>query len=254
MDADDELQEDYFEILVRDIEQENADIVLCNYYEVYITEKKFIRLPWENVALDCVKIKNDLIPCMIAGSKKQESIRGVVWRTFVRKSFYEKNKIQFDEEVEIAEDLLFLIELYNKATCIYIESAALYLYYKNYNSSMNRYRNDSLNRSVLFHSKLEALLIKENLYTDNIERFQASKAFMYTSEISSLSHINDMKYARLKMKELRELLMEDEILMKTLDISVGRKISLLLLEKKCYALLLLIYKYKEIYRLKRFMH
>lgn len=132
MDVDDELCPDYFETLVCDMEREKADIVLCNYADVYADQKKIpIKFPWENQLLKNEDIENQLLPLMIAGDKEQDCIRGCVWRTFIRTDFYKKYNIQFDEEVEIAEDLLFLLELYNKANSIYIESKILYLYYKN---------------------------------------------------------------------------------------------------------------------------
>lgn len=255
MDVDDELSEDYFEVLVRDIERENVDVVVCNYYEVYATgERKEIVYPWKNQCLTHADIKEKLIPPMVSPDSKQECIRGVVWRTFIRRSFYEKVDIKFDEEIEIAEDLLFLLELYNKLVCLYVESYPLYLYHRYYNSSMNKYRPDSLERSLLFHDKLLSLLKRENLYKDNVDRYRLLRISMYTSEISNIAREKNNEKVVCELKTLRKLLASDQLVLSEVGASLQRKISLWMLKKKLYRLLMLVFKIKENVRLAKFIH
>lgn len=254
MDVDDELCPDYFEILVCDMEREKADIVLCNYADVYADQKKIpIKFPWENQLLKNEDIENQLLPLMIAGDKEQDCIRGCVWRTFIRTDFYKKYNIQFDKEVEIAEDLLFLLELYNKANSIYIESKILYLYYKNIGSTMNRYRSDSLKRSLNFHNKLIYLLKKEGIFSKNINRYNENRATMYTTEISNIVRSSSSSNQKEALVKLRRIYMSDNInIWKLKNLTFGRKISLVLLKYRVYYILLILYKIKEKNRLKKF--
>lgn len=254
MDIDDELVPEYFEKLVSDMEKENSDIVLCNYAEVYSNQKKNeIHLPWKDGNLKRDEIEDKLLPLMIGRDKEHECIRGCIWRTFIRLDFYNKYNIKFDEEVDFAEDLLFLLELYNKANKIYIESKILYLYHKNAESTMNQYRVNSLFKNLEFHKKLIEVLKKENIFNKNIERYKENRANMYTVEISNLVRVKNHAEQKQKIAQLREVYVSDNISMQRLEnITLGRKISLILLKYKMYNLLLILYTFKEKIRLRSF--
>lgn len=117
----------------------------------------------------------------------------------------------FDERVIIAEDLIFLICLYNRASSIYILSKYLYIYRQNLNSAINKYYPDGLQKDLLYHRIFVETLKKENLYFENKSRYANNKICMYTVEISNLSrNLNlkaslkkmDILYSELKKKNL----------------------------------------------------
>ena len=256
MDIDDEVEPEYLKQFVEDIEIKEVDIVLCNYVEVYTDKKrKIVELPWKNEIINKYDIQKKLLPQMISRDKENERIWGLVWRTFVRRSFYEKYKIQFDEEVAIAEDLLFLMELYSYVDEIYVEKRPLYLYHRNYNSALNKYSKDLFKNNMTFQQKLAEIVKKRNIDTNNGQRLNYCKKLVYTNEISNISRLSFESYkdAKKALRKLRSVYITEKLDIQDFEFSLSRKISLLMLKYRMYNILLLFYRAKEYFRLRIFI-
>lgn len=124
VDADDFIHREYVRILIQDINDFQADIVQCGFFERYSdgtglrkTKSRSYRKILDNQFNYC---KNGDIG--FAGGKlfRKESLDG----------------IKFDEEISMSEDALFMAHVMKKRKVIYYEKKILYLYRIHLNSSM----------------------------------------------------------------------------------------------------------------------
>ena len=255
MDIDDELESTYLRELLEAALVQNVPIVICDYLEIYgnntVIEN---RLPWNNERLGRKEIKDELLSRMIS-DQDGVVITGSVWRTFIESSFLKKRAFYFNENVRIAEDLLFLISLYHSADCIYVLSKCLYRYHKNANSALNRYYKDGTQKNLDFHKYFVALLKSEDLYQQNKYGYCKNKVHMYTAAVSNLARAPKVLCSAnlCDMQILREALRNEPFDWRDFDISKGRRISLWMLEHKLDVVLLLLYRIKETIRMRRFM-
>lgn len=252
MDVDDALQPDYLEKLVEAAVKNQADIVLCDYIEQYGGgHAREVLLPGSGTVLTREEIQENLIPLMISGDQKHPAVWGVVWRTFVRRTFWEGTGIFFREDVSKVEDLLFLLALYNRVERIYVLRECLYRYYRYASSALNAYRPVDLEEQEIFHQIFQAVLKSEGLYQQNIGRYQANKLTMYTVAISNIARSRSFSGTYERIRQLREKLLTEDIAVNRCEyLSLLRKLSLWMLKHKMYMLLLVLYKIKETYRLR----
>ena len=252
LDVDDELDPVFLSELINAAQNHNADIVMCDYTEVYNDgQLREVKLPWRNEKITRREIENCLLPRMIASDHgANNSIWGLVWRSFVKKEFWERTHIFFDEKVTLAEDMLFLLALYNRADSIYILSKSLYRYNRTAQSALNAYKSDGLEISLRYHRQLISTLKREGLFENNQERYMENKATMYTCAISNLARNPKLLNSVEGMKRLREELSAETFDWRKCYLSKGRKISLWLLEHSFYRTLLVLYRIKEYIRMR----
>lgn len=256
MDVDDELRPDYLEKLVTAANRHQVDVILCNYYKQYADGNKVdVLLPWADTTINSDEIRGKLIPWMIADNHESVAIWGTVWRTFIRRIFWEKSSIWFHVDIALAEDLLFVIALYNRAEKIYILGDCLYAYHQNADSVVHRAVELCAirHRCRDFHKKLGEVLKKEGLMQKNQDRYWAHWFSDYTATISALARqMKNTRKTRSALKELRqELLRESVSFCQCTYLSKRRKLSLWMLKHRMYILLLFLYWIKEKYRLRR---
>lgn len=258
LDVDDEYKENYLEKMLYYIKKNKADIVLCDYIERYNHYDIQIKLPWKNEIIDKNKIANILIPCMIAKNginDKNPSIRALVWRTFIRTEYYNKINTKFDSNVSMAEDLLFLIELYINSNKIFILSEPLYIYNKYNNSTMNRYKNNCINSQVYFHNMFIKLLNKYDLLEINKSRYANNRLIMYKSLLANAIKNNKGKSAILsEIYSIIDFYKKDNYI-KYLDCKLGiiDELTLKLLKLSNPYILYKTYYIKEKYKNKKLL-
>ena len=250
MDIDDELEQDFLLSQVTAADMHNADVVLSNYVKVFPDgREERPKLPWDNHLLTKEEVLDRLIPESIW--KKDGAIMGAIWRCMMSRTFWDKNKIYFNENVTIAEDLLFLLALYNRSERIYINSEFLYRYLVRQSSTVNSFRLGSLEKNLQFHGIFVNTLKTEGMYEKNISRYQSNKAAMYTAELSNYSRNPQLFQSRVLVRKLREELVKEPFDWRDCDLSKGRLLSLWMLEHKMYSLLLILYRVKEWGRLRK---
>lgn len=252
MDVDDELLPDYLEKLIEAAAENGADVVICGYVELYQDGRENeVTLPWRNTLLTREETDQRLLPLMISGDKKNRAINGSVCRTFINRRFWESTGIYFDCEVAIAEDLLFLLPVYNQAKRIYALRDCLYIYHQNVKSTINSYHADGWEEKKKFLEKFQVTLEEEHIYQQNIGRWQASESAMYTAEISNLARSPGFMDAYRKIRKLRVSLLAASVpFSQCAYLSGARKLSLWMLSHRMYLPLLILYRIKERYRLR----
>lgn len=255
LDIDDLYNEYYLDNMVKSIKEYSTDIVLCDYIEHYQNKDLIIKLPWKNQILDKKIIAEELVPSMIGRNGKKDDtifIRSLVWRTLIDKKFYDKYKFEFEENVEIAEDLLFLLDVYLSADNIYILSNNLYIYNRYAGSSLDRYVKDSLNKQLYFHKKFIEILKKHNIYEYNKSRYGVNRLKMYMSAMSNCVRNGNKKEVSLETSEIIESFNKDKFIKDIdCDLEVIDKINYIFFKLKLKFLLRKIYIFKEKNRRKK---
>lgn len=231
-----------------------VDTVISNYENVFADQKRIkVKLPWTNRVISSGEIDSILIPRMICAFSNEEPIRGLVWRSFTRTELIVKNKIKFNPEIPLAEDLLFTIELYKTSEKTYIETKSLYDYMQNRNSTINKYTEKYLENNIVFYKHLVDLLKKLSIYEANKERCYVNKLKIYSFCISNCVRNPNINLTILdEMKKIRSLLLKDKINILHSLAPTKVKIACYLLRFKMYWLLIAIYMLKEKWRISKF--
>lgn len=172
VDADDWLETEICEILfynidrqydfltfARNVQKKRKSLCKSEYKGSYIITK-------DEISTLLRKTLNNYITF----EKGKYEIRcGTCWGKLYRKSFLDSNKITFRDNMAIAEDVLFLMNVFNKA------KLAKAIDYKGYNYRMNR-------ESVLH--KYNSNIFKQTLYAlNNIEDYLVCCHFSDESEL-----------------------------------------------------------------------
>lgn len=119
VDSDDEIAQDYLEILHKLGEEENADLVFGS--TLYYRNSQLV--------VQCI-LKNSIYTSSEEdfGNKYKRRLSGIV--KLYRLDIIRKHHLRFDTRFKYAEDLIFSIEFYMKAQRFATSSEALYKYIK----------------------------------------------------------------------------------------------------------------------------
>lgn len=250
IDVDDCINDNYIEKFVDIMETNNVNVAICNYIEEYPNKSVKIILPWKNEIIDKSIIIKTLIPQMIYNIGNEDEIRGLVWRTFISRQFLNSINIEFKENISVAEDLLFTIQLYNKASKIYVLEECLYHYKKNNNSTLNKYRNNEIDSQKLYHKIFVEILKSENLYINNKDRYEINKLRLYTNLISNSVRNPDKNNQIKEIKAIRTEFINEKINYKKYKFSLLIRLTYFLLNINCIYLLKILYRIKEKIRIR----
>lgn len=129
IDSDDWIEPTYLEELLSTAEKYNADITGCDYFQEDESRQQIIK---ENLSLsseDC--LKHILTVC-----------QGIIWTKLIKKSLFTENHIQWEEGLDMGEDLLICTKLFSVARRTACTGTPLYHYrLTNENSMCNDYNN-----------------------------------------------------------------------------------------------------------------
>lgn len=118
VDADDWVEADMFEKMYQTAEDDDIDIVGCDWYMEFDTSKRYMRQPVYTMASACLQ-------AMLSGE-----MRWFLWAFLVRRDLYVKNGIRFIEGANIGEDMAVLIQCFSFAQSYRHIPEALYHYVK----------------------------------------------------------------------------------------------------------------------------
>lgn len=131
-DSDDWVDNNMYELMYQKAQQTNADIVICDWEEVYATTKKriFTNPPTDNIG--CVA-------ALLSGK-----IHGSLVNKLIKKSLYTKNNIQCKEGMNFCEDLYVTYRLLYYAKSIAYINLPLYHYNQ---TNLNSYTSTQLSKT-----------------------------------------------------------------------------------------------------------
>lgn len=138
-DADDIPKPEMYERLYKVIEQNHADIVMCDYFSKRDNVNAGL-LYNSSVLLNSGRILEEIIPNMIGHENDDDSgqlLWGCVWRCIFRKDIIHKLKVRFPRDTAFAEDLVFILRYLRYTESLFILNEVLYFYNNNVSSAMN---------------------------------------------------------------------------------------------------------------------
>ena len=124
VDADDWVEENMFEKMYQTAEQDNLDIVGCDWYMEFESSRRYMRQPIYTKVSDCLR-------AMLTGE-----MRWFLWAFLIRRDVYVENDISFVEGANIGEDMAVLIQFFGFARTYRHVPEALYHYIKSNTASM----------------------------------------------------------------------------------------------------------------------
>lgn len=124
VDSDDYLESDALEKMVYAIEKENADIVFCGFhYRVVADNSHCVNLPERSFAGDNTEFVKECFVDLF-----QKDLINPPWNKLFKRAVVKNNKISFNENISILEDISFSVQLLNVCDKVVVLQEALYNY------------------------------------------------------------------------------------------------------------------------------
>lgn len=158
VDSDDWIDQDMYSSMYRYIDKNHAELVLCNYTEVY-GERHVKRDEFIGITDDTDQIKEVVLSRILCSSDR--NIMGSCCRMLVSKELLIKNNINFPIGMKMSEDMMFVIKCVDSASRIYLDRRQLNYFYINENSTTSKYmQNIWEDMMTLFHWCNNNILVK----------------------------------------------------------------------------------------------
>lgn len=161
VDSDDYINQDTCQVLSDIIERINVDVLGFTY-------KTF-----PNGIKSCYSMQTNqaLTPLQLLSSTREPQSSNdmcFVWRYMIRRDLLVNNKIDFNKDVRIGEDMIFIMEVFSKARTIYLTEHALYNYRTDNQHSLMHEKayNPYMEKSFSIMYDVKKRLIKENAWDE----------------------------------------------------------------------------------------
>ncbi|MDF2514761.1 MAG: hypothetical protein K0R59_57 [Sphingobacterium sp.] len=117
-DSDDWTHTELVECLVREAEEKEADIVFCDFYNVYIDKTVLYSQKYKNTYKEYLK------------SFFWRESQGSVWNKLFKRKLFVENNVKFPDGLSMQEDLRTIVQLYYYADKVVHVPIPLYYYVK----------------------------------------------------------------------------------------------------------------------------
>lgn len=181
-DPDDWVEANMLEELYAKAKEEDADMVICDFYFNSKTSQKYcLQSP---SSLDHNTVMNELF----------QHLHGSTWNKLIRKSSYQNYNIRFDYSLSFCEDLFFNIQLLsNNITISYVNRA---FYHYSYDSN-----EDSIvkKKSLSDLTYMESLYEKFDIYTKNFPCHNSAItaiSYLLLSRVFFGNYLDSAKYKK----------------------------------------------------------
>lgn len=257
VDADDYCCKDMFNEMVENIEQTNADIALIAYNQIINEEVKKMLFPWNDdiKIFSKEQVRENVIPLMVAKLKGEKStIFGAVWRALIKRDIAVSNC--FNENITIAEDLIYLIDCMLNAKTIVSINKCLYNYIKNSSSATNKYKPNYEETNENVRIELLKRYEKIGLLQKNSIRYGISRFTTYTLTLSNIMKNSEWNMFELR-KEVKKITLnyrKDVFITKKIlkELPLERKMIYIFFKLKLYTVITILFKFKNIFQNRAF--
>lgn len=130
VDADDAIEPDAIETLVRAAEKHQADIVGCNWFLTFAQRERKMNQPAFTTPWDAIR------------QILEGTMRWNLWLFLVKRSLYEAHSIRFLPDRNMGEDLLVMMQLFIVASRVAYVDRALYHYGQSNEESLTKVYSD----------------------------------------------------------------------------------------------------------------
>ena len=135
IDSDDWVENDYIESLINLLIDNNADVITSSAID--FTDDKVLNTSEKNLKYEITTNKELMIKDLLEAKK----YNSVCWGNIYRKNVI--SSLNFDENLKIAEDLKFLISVYENCNKLVVTNIRKYHYYINIGSAIHSGFNDN---------------------------------------------------------------------------------------------------------------
>lgn len=193
VDADDYIEKDMYEYLYKIINQNNADIAICNYDNV---NDNFHSSLGSYMSKNMIMKSSEAIENVL----KTNGFKGYLWNKLFRVELLKNNQkyIRLDPDISICEDLLFVCKCISRSKTIVYSPLIKYHYYNNKQSVLRSNFNRN-NLSILkAYEQIEEII---NEYPSARSSFVSNITVSYTNlmiQILESGHKNKIDYTRIK--------------------------------------------------------
>ena len=165
IDADDWVEPNMISALYNKAIQEDADIVICDHYDSFVTGEEIYRKEEYSSSTDS-NIKNILL----------RRFHPVFWNTLIRRNLYIEKNIFPDDNINIGEDYIVMLKFFLCTEKIaYIDKAFLHYTQYNENSITKTMSENTIKETILFLQSFEIVL--ESTNNKYIEEFRTMVIF-----------------------------------------------------------------------------
>ena len=183
--------------------QYRCDVISCSYD---INEKRKVEYPLTaNKLMRREDIIREIFPKIIGGN-----IKTFIWDKIYNREFIIKNNIEFDEEIDLFEDWVFLVSVYEYMSDFYYISKCMYHYRLNNNSLSNKYHENFYDLIINIHRRKLQFINKVKLNT-SYNNLIARNNFI-SDLIKSINHVvingEELTLGE-KKKQLDKILLND---------------------------------------------
>lgn len=225
-DHDDYSEPTMYELLYQKAEQENLDVVRCNFSCIYNKGKEQIieEYKYPDISIDLSNKKK------IYESVCNDTISCVIWNHIYRADFLDRNHIQFlDSRTICSEDSIFFLNVYRHIDRIGIVPEYLYYHVFHSNNTGKVYNYRSIENRIAFFNGLYLFLKKNNINE------RQSKDFVSKNIITSLYSGSRQALLSLpRKKAIKEIqyIRQNELMMNCIKSLYKRENSSVLLSQK----------------------
>lgn len=181
VDADDFVENDYIEKMVLAIE--SADMAICSYKECY-----------KNSIVDKSLNRDEIIDNILAINKMfgRENFGGYLWNKIFKNEIIKKNNIQFQTNIYMCEDMLFVIKYLLKCKNVKLISNKLYNYRMRKSSMVWNQNSQKYETIFLAYNEIYKLLKENNINLEYLKYTILNSIYSNGIEIKNVKQYFDI--------------------------------------------------------------
>ena len=229
IDSDDTVKSNYVFEMIKEVREEDYDLVVSNIIDIFDTESR-IRI--KNIEKLTGDLRKDFY-------KLRMLLRGPVVKLY-KKSIINKYNIRFSEHMKVAEDQVFNFEYYSQIKNYKFIDYSGYNYFHRRNFSLSKLINKNMFNSDFEKVQIEKIFLECN----NIFKKEYIITYSCLEIISKYACLSDENYNYNKFKE-RVLKIKKLMYGAKYYNNIKQKIALLLLKYNIICLLYLWYSFKH---------
>lgn len=218
VDSDDKIKLNMVETMVRAIEKSNADMAVCNYV------KDFDDIHICNARLEFPGIYTNKEYLLNTLRDPGHHYYGVVWNKLYRSSIIARNKIRFDESVDLGEDFIFNLSYLLNSEKVKVCIQSLYYYNKSRDITLSSKRYKMLedcqkefnNRKKIFDFYKETFK-KSGMYEEYKDRIYFYWVIFFTRQWNSLKY-EYKSWSESQKKNWQDILINDSNIQKSFEL------------------------------------
>lgn len=202
VDADDFIDDNYYQTLYSIAKSNESDIVICNYFSSQDGNQFTSKHPFdENIILKETFIQKNIIPHFI-GNVNLNSI----WNKLYKRELIFNNNIQFPKGVALGEDGLFNVNCFSKANSVYFSNYAGYHYVEVLGSATRDFQTKNYFNRIEQEFQYDYSYLKNEVLSVEVIDFLKAKKFI--NKTISLFHEYYSIENNLKKSQINKLVAE----------------------------------------------